>query len=289
MCLKQGTLPPYLGSTIRGVMGHCFRKFACTRSGTKCFCCDRRETCSYVRYFSNTGKEGGAINPYVIGVFNDGKTEWNKGDTCTFDLTLFGNAAEQAGIYLDALVEMERIGWGVSQLPFQLLRVSNTQTGKLIYAPGHMWIRNLSCDFLTTQDKEAKTVFISFDTPLRIVSGRKLCIVPSFEMIIQFILRRFSLMTQVHTNQKMEWDEEKILELAGKVALLKYHLQSVNFKRYSINQKDNKLELPAIEGWAMYEGDLAGLIPILEAGKYLHIGKGSTIGFGHYETFYDGG
>ena len=28
-------------------------------------------------------------------------------------------------------------------------------------------------------------------------------------------------------------------------------------------------------------------VPILEAGKFLRVGKGATIGFGHYEISYD--
>ena len=54
-----------------------------------------------------------------------------------------------------------------------------------------------------------------------------------------------------------------------------------------MNQKGNRLDLPAIEGWIVFDGDLTELTPILEAGKYFHVGKGATIGFGHYEVFYD--
>ncbi len=110
MCMKPGTLPPYLGSTVRGILGHCFRKFECTELNKKCFTCDKRDRCLYVKYFSNTGKEGGAVNPYVIHALKDGQSEWKEGDECIFDLTLFGRAAEEANIYLDALMAMEKIG-----------------------------------------------------------------------------------------------------------------------------------------------------------------------------------
>ena len=32
-----GRLPEYLGSTIRGILGHCFRDFVCDMRATKCF------------------------------------------------------------------------------------------------------------------------------------------------------------------------------------------------------------------------------------------------------------
>lgn len=287
MCEKSGTLPPYLGSTIRGIMGHCFRKFACVQPNTKCFLCEQRENCIYVKYFSNTGKVGGAINSYAIWVLRNGKTQWQEGDECVFELTLFGNAAEESGIYLDAIMAMEHMGWGAMRLPFKLIRITNVQTGKLISASKRTWIRNLSSSYLETIDNNAKTAFISFDTPLRIVSGGKLCRVPTFEMLMQFLMRRFSLISQVHSDELIEWDQENILKQARQVNLVDYKLREVNFERYSMNHKENKLELPAIEGWMLYEGEMTSLIPILEAGKYLRIGKGATIGFGHYETFYD--
>lgn len=40
-CLKGGTLPAYLGSTIRGLMGHCIHEFYCHHRNVKCFCVKR--------------------------------------------------------------------------------------------------------------------------------------------------------------------------------------------------------------------------------------------------------
>lgn len=61
-CQTVGYLPPYLGSTVRGILGHCIRDFCCNRQGEKCFRCERKEDCLYVQCFSNTGGEAGAVN-----------------------------------------------------------------------------------------------------------------------------------------------------------------------------------------------------------------------------------
>jgi hypothetical protein len=289
MCDRSGVLPPYLGSTIRGIMGHCFRRLACTEAMTKCFACHKRKECLYVRCFSNTGQEGGAINPYVIGGLHNGKTEWHPGDECSFELTIFGNAVADIELYMEAIMGMGKIGWGAVKLPFHLLRVLDGETGRLIYLPGLGRVGALKAHRLTWVDRAAKMVVISFDTPLRVVSGGALCKVPSFEMLIQFIMRRLALIVQVHGQQKLVWDEADILNKARQVRLGEHYLRAVDFERFSINQKNNKVELPAIEGWALYEceGEFGELAAILEVGRCLHIGKGGTIGFGHYETFYD--
>ncbi|MSS63644.1 CRISPR system precrRNA processing endoribonuclease RAMP protein Cas6 [Velocimicrobium porci] len=284
---EKGTLPPYLGSTIRGILGHCIREFVCQKPKTKCFMCERRDNCLYVKCFSNTGKEGGAVNPYTLHVLIDGKTEWNVGDECVFDLKLFGSATEQIGVYLDALLAMERKGWGVNRIPFQLVRITEAETGTLIYAGGKTWMRNLIPHSMSVGEKTAKTAMIRFDTPLRIVTGKNLCHSISFETLIRFISRRISLISQIYTEHRIEWNEEAIIEQAERIQVCEEQFRLVDFHRYSLNQKGNRLDLPAIEGWAVFDGDLTELTPILEAGKYFHVGKGATIGFGHYEVFYD--
>lgn len=65
-CVQGGTLPAYLGSTIRGILGHCIHEFFCRRRNVKCFLCEDRETCLYAQSFSNTGGEAGAVNPYTM-------------------------------------------------------------------------------------------------------------------------------------------------------------------------------------------------------------------------------
>lgn len=126
-----------------------------------------------------------------------------------------------------------------------------------------------------------------FDTPLRIVSGDKLFDKLPFDTFIQFLIRRISLLTKAYTDFQLEWKEEELLNQARKIKTLDEYWREVPFIRYSMNQKDGKLKLSSRTGWILYEGDLSGFVPILEAGKYLRVGKGATIGFGHYDISYD--
>ena len=100
---------------------------------------------------------------------------------------------------------------------------------------------------------------------------------------------RFAQMTQAYTDYVMEWDQEEMLRQAGQIKTVAEHWNYLDFSRYSINSPNGKLELPARTGWALYEGDLGAFVPYLEAGRYLHVGKNTTIGFGRYELYYDGG
>lgn len=284
----EGYLPEYLGSTVRGIIGHCFRDFVCYTKSLKCLDCEKKEDCSFVQNFSNTGGKGGAINPFVLYVHTQGRTEWKTGDECIFDLTLFGHAALQPHIYLDALQNMEKKGWGAGRIFFSLKRVCDYDNGTLLLAGKQSWLRNLAPHAMIIQERNVRAVLVAFDTPARIVSGERLFTSLPFSTLIQIILRRFLLVTQVCTGREIKWEEEVILRDAETIKTVEEEWKTVNFSRYSMNQAGNKLELPGRKGWVLYEGDLSRFVPILEAGKYLHVGKNSTIGFGHYQLLYEG-
>ena len=286
-CQEEGRLPSYLGSTIRGILGHCIRDFCCDFPDKRCFQCEKKDNCLYVQCFSNTGGEAGAVNPYVLYVHGEGRERWKKGDLCVFDLTLLGSGTERAGIYLDALQAAEKRGWGAARLSFRLMQVIDSDSGNVIYAGGKCWFRNLSPKPLQTTGRNASYASLFFDTPLRIVSGDKLFDKLPFDTFIQFLIRRISLLTKAYTDFQLEWKEEELLNQARKIKTLDEYWREVPFIRYSMNQKDGKLKLSSRTGWILYEGDLSGFVPILEAGKYLRVGKGATIGFGHYDISYD--
>lgn len=286
-CQTEGHLPSYLGSTVRGILGHCIRDFFCDNKFEKCFRCKKKEECVYVQCFSNTGGEAGAVNPYTIYVYGEGKQKWEAGDICVFDFTLFGRGAEQAYIYLDALQAAEQKGWGAERLSFRLMQVTNPDTDTLIYAGGKSWIRNLSPRPIQIVERKASYASLFFDTPLRVVSGKVLFKKLPFDVLLQFLMRRISLLTTTYTDFRLEWDEKHLLEQANKIRTLNEYWREVAFSRYSMNQKEGKLDLPSKTGWVLYQGDLSMFVPILEVGKYLRVGKGATIGFGHYEISYD--
>lgn len=285
----QGRLPEYLGSTIRGVLGHCFREFVCDSPDVKCFLCAKQSDCLYVRSFASTRGEGGAINPFVLCPCTHGKTEWKKGDDCAFRLTLFGYAAQRAGIYMDALFSMEEKGWGAERIPFKLKCVTDWDQSSLLYAAGRSWLRNLSPHTMKMEQVNARCVLVSFQTPVRIVAGGNLFTSLPFQELVRFLMGRFLLVTRACTDFTMEWEREEMLERAAQVRTVAEHWDTVPFTRYSMNSAGGKLELPARIGWALYEGDLAAFTPYLAAGGYLHVGKNTTIGFGKYKLYYDQG
>lgn len=283
---EDGMLPPFLGSTIRGILGHCMRDFSCIVPDEKCHLCMYVSNCDYAQNFCSPGNVAGSVNPFVIYIPLPGKTKWREGDTLIFDLTLIGKAVNAAGLFLDGLQAMADRGWGARRMKFQLEQVINPRTGHLIWDNGKTWLRNIRPEPLETFERQASSVLIRFDSPTRVLVGKQMCHELTFSNIIQAICRRIALLSHAYADIPIEWDEEALLEDASKIKTVEQHWKNIDFSRYSMNHK-GKLELPAIEGWARFEGDLEPFTSILEAGHRLHIGKNATHGFGHFNLFYD--
>jgi CRISPR-associated endoribonuclease Cas6 len=283
---ESGTLPAYLGSTIRGILGHCMREAACTNPGVQCHLCHVSADCEYARSFNSPGNVAGAVNPFVIHAPVRDKTAWKAGDPCNFNITILGKATQAAEFYLNGLIAMGKRGWGVNRMRFSISHITNSRNNTLVWSGGKTWPQNLKASPLNVNEKQAKSVLIQFDTPTRILVKRQLCKRLTFENIVQSLVRRISLLSHAYSSKRMEWDEDELIEKAKNIRTLEENWRFVDFKRYSITY-DKKLALPAIEGWARYEGDLTPFTELLEAGKRFHIGKNATHGFGHYKVFWD--
>mgnify|MGYP001019263217 CR=1 FL=1 len=283
---EDGRLPPYLGSTIRGVLGHCIRDFACRAPEKKCYLCEFAKECLYAECFCSPGNVAGAVNPFVVNVFVRNKTEWQAGDRCIFELVLFGRITQKAGLFLDALQAMGRRGWGASRLAFELEYIVNPINNTMIYQNGRTWLRNLQPVPIPNRERLSNEVLLRFDTPLRILESRVLCEKLPFVTLVRAMLRRLALISQAYTGKMIEYENNILIEKANEIKTVDEKWERIVFKRYSINRED-KLVLDAVEGWALYAGDLTPFTPLIDACEFLHIGKNATIGFGHYNAYYD--
>lgn len=292
----EGRLPSYLGSTLRGILGHSFRAYSCHTSSSStpnnrnkytCHMCKEKTQCPFAQYFRSPGNDGGAVNPYVLYSLIRNKTHWISGDICIFDITLIGKVTQNVHYYLKAIEGMERIGWGAQRIPFKLEKIMDLEHDRSIFDQGGWKANTPEIQGLNTNlsIRHVSEALVIFDTPLRILEEQRLLSTLPFSVFVKSISRRLSLLSQAYTDHLIRWDEEYLKELSSCVYVSDESWEFIDFKRYSITHKED-LSLPAIEGWVLYQGDLKPFIPLLEAGRILHVGKDTTIGFGHFDVVY---
>ncbi|MEI3611538.1 CRISPR system precrRNA processing endoribonuclease RAMP protein Cas6 [Pseudogracilibacillus sp. SO30301A] len=281
-----GLLPPYLGSTVRGLIGHSFRQMVCSTPNVKCYNCSLATTCEYANYFVSPKNAAGSVNPFVLHVLTKDKTTWQKGDICEFDLTLLGVASEETSLIVQVLQQMEHLGWGAARIPFKLLKIIDSTTNQLIWCENKLWLKNAKPKQLICHDRETTFVFMQFPDPLRLQKSKRLITAPTFEDIIRAVTRRIALLSHAYAGYNLEWDDEDMLLEARKVRAVNQCWKQAKFKRFSMNQKNQSLEMDTITGSVCYQGNITPFTPLLEAGKLLHIGRNPTHGFGYYTIDY---
>lgn len=95
-------LPPYAGSTLRGVFGHALRQAACMTRKKECSGCPLLETCPYSRIFAtppsrllSKSQQNNPPQPYIIEAPSDGIRHYRAGSLYQFDTVLIGYARQQ--------------------------------------------------------------------------------------------------------------------------------------------------------------------------------------------------
>lgn len=282
---EDGDLPPYLGSMIRGILGHAMRNIVCIAPNVHCHLCEFATKCDYATYFNSPGTEAGSVKPYVIYVPIRDKTNWKKGDLLSFDITFFGHTTTAAKYYIAGLLNMEKYGWGANRLKFSLQYIVNPFNDTLVWSNGYAWFEHLEAFSVHAEGRPTNSVFLKLNSPTRILVRRKLLNQLSFEHIIRAIITRMRLLFHAYEGIVLEWNEPAILQDARQIKTVDEHWQFIDFKRYS-HTYSRQLSLPSIAGYARFEGYITPFTPLLELGELLQIGKNTTHGFGNYNLYY---
>lgn len=280
---EAGELPAYLGSTIRGVLGHAMRGLVCVRPRTRCHLCELAQNCSYAYHFNSPGNVAGSVNPFVLHVPTRYKTDWLPGDLLTFDITIFGSSTEAIDYYIDGFFAMEKRGWGINRLKFSLVEILHLPVKQIVRKNGNA--NEVTPNYVEGEVRETNRVMLNFISPTRIIVQRQLQKDLSFQHIVRSIMTRLQLIAHAYEGIIVDWDEAMLLARASEVRTVEANWRYVNFKRYSLTHH-GKISLPAIEGYASFEGELTPFTALLEVGKTLQIGKNSTHGFGKYDLYY---
>lgn len=283
---ENGELPAYLGSTIRGVLGHALRNSVCvTTPNVRCHECPFSETCEYTAHFYSTGNIAGSVNPFVLHVPIRNKTKWERGDILSFDITIFGKSTLAADFYVNGILNMAHYGFGINRLKFTPVHIINVFDKTLIWSDQQIWMRNFQPFYLNIEGRETNSALLRFNSPTRVVMNQKLQHKLTFEQIIQAILTRIRLVLHAYEGIILEVNEEEVLEEARKIKTVEEEWHYIDFKRYS-KTYNGKLGLPAIEGFVRFQGNITPFTKLLEVGEIVHIGKNTTHGFGNYTLYY---
>lgn len=300
----DAVLPPYKGSTFRGVFGHALKKVVCALKRQDCAGCFLHSRCVYALVFEPSCMEpaGGRRrlaappHPYVLEPEPESRTHYEKGETFRFSLLLFGRMNESLPYFVYAIDRMGQMGIGKSisgkRPAFKLLQVT-TPDDRVVYDGGtgklqppqperHLEIE----DFRRSGDESAESITLSLETPLRLKYQNHLKAEIPFHVLVRAILRRVSSLFNYHGNGEPPLDYRGLVKRAESVTIEDSALRWFDWKRYS-NRQDQAMFMGGMTGSITYRGSLQEFMPLVRVAEEVHLGKQTTFGLGKIRILED--
>ncbi|KPA14376.1 hypothetical protein MHK_005397 [Candidatus Magnetomorum sp. HK-1] len=294
---NQALLPPYKGSTFRGVFGHALKNIVCTFTNRTCDQCLLVQQCVYVKIFEPrrlkipamaTMKQMTSVpSPFVIEPPMTQQTHYQKNDSFDFDLLLFGKINENFPYFIYAFDQMGTIGVGkyIDGQRGQFILNEVSCQDQIIYASKkerlhdieHIEILNLEPDLDLCH--HTFLLKLTLETPLRFKIDRRLSTTLTFEQLVRAMLRRVSFLLTCYGSGNPNLDYKRIIQKALSIKTIDNQLQWKNWSRYSARQ-DRKMDMGGLIGSITYEGELSEFIPFIKFCSTVHLGKQTAFGLG---------
>jgi len=290
---EEALLPPYKGSTFRGLFGHALRKVVCVLKTGDCSACMLNEKCLYAQVFETPagrlgeGKQRLAAppHPYVIEPPPDTQTHYSTGDAFDFTLFLFGRFNESLPYFIFAFEQMGQMGAGKKingkRPRFVLEKV--TSNGMEIYSSAARKIRSdgqmEQLVLAAPPVLPVNRMEINLLTPLRLKYLNALESALPFHVLIRAALRRVSALFAAYGDGEPDLDYRGLVRRAQEITIEESHLHWFDWRRWS-NRQDQEMLMGGLIGTVAYSGDLTEFIPLLHLCETLHLGKQTAFGLG---------
>lgn len=281
-------LPPYKGSTFRGSFGYVFKRLTCLTSHHQCEGCRLQEKCAYYQLFHAPAPDTGHIPPpYIIEPPLETKTDYNPGDTLTFDFIAIGAYIDYTMYYIHAFEQMGNQGVGRGRRRIQLRSVASIgargETTEIYnHESGAVQSSAYFVELTDFQPSDQTSATLQFETPVQIQHKGKLIQGPiPFRLLVQNLIRRWKMLARFHGKQAesdpWNWQAKQL----PPVEILDFDLAWTPIQRWSASQKQ-KHPISGLQGHITYHGKIGEWLPLLRLGEWMHVGKKTSFGLGKY-------
>lgn len=297
-------LPAFKGTTLRGSFGLTFRRMVCYQPQTPtCDNCLLRYTCPYPALFNTytppdsevLSREKNIPLPLVIEPPLDEQQVYEPGEELVFHLTLIGQSVRYLSYLVVALQEAGWNGLGRDRGRFQLRSLEAVHpydgSGATVYDAAQsryaihaqtLPVRFAECRAAATAALKGKGIRMRFLTPLRLrQDGSVMRGAPPFHSLWGALMRRVSALAYFHCGARWTTDYRQWALCAQEVATADVDTQWVARDRFSSRQRQF-VPIGGETGAVTYLGDLEPFLPVLELGRWVHVGKATVFGNGQY-------
>ncbi len=288
-------LAPWTGSAIRGLFGHALRKTVCLTGATACNGCLLLHHCPYSQIFETPPppkadrlrRYTATPHPYILHPPTGGRS-LSPGQPFDFGLTLIGQAHRYTPYLLHAFQHMGRMGLGRAR--FTILSVDQITPARP-EAPRRLYDTTRPHEPIRPAPPQAppaapapQPAWITLETPLRTKRDGRFVGAREFRFADLFrgLMRRLALLSYFHTDTPWEPDFRTLARHAQQMDIADAELHWREWSRRS-NRQGMRMQMGGLTGRFQLPHALPPSLwePLWE-GQWLHAGKATAMGFGHY-------
>ena len=232
--------------------------------------CELQHACEYARIFEpgerGSGPSGLADwpRPFVFRASHlDGRTI-EPGEPFWFGVNLFDTRRSLAETFTRVFEILGCEGLGPSRARASLERVEPFECPPISLAPSSAEVGKLQVDFLT---------------PTELKSSSQIAVTPEFPVLFARARDRVSTLCVLYGDGPLAIDFRALGERAHEIQMTRCELQRVEAQRRS-SRTGQVHSLGGFTGFAEYQGQLAELLPFLEAARFAGVGRQCVWGKG---------
>lgn len=269
-------LPPYKGSTIRGILGRSIKKTVCIFKKQDCDSCLLKQNCLYSAFFENSSSP-----PFVLEPPLTEKTDFSKDDLLEFNLILFGEITKELPYVIYALKEGKLPVGKSKEAKLNLKEVKKDNRTIYSEAENKIYTENLYSELKIPDlgKKENTKIRLHLITPLRVKFRNRLTEELPFHILIRTVLRRIHNVFYNYGKEEPKYNYRELIKKAESVKIVESNTKWFDWKRYSSRQ-EKAMFMGGITGSVVYEGELGEFIPLIKLCEILHLGKQTSFGLG---------
>jgi hypothetical protein len=232
--------------------------------------------------FSVLRKYPNAPHPFVLTPPLDARTTLSGGTTLELGLTLIGRGVEQLPHFIAVFEAMGRSGrYGG---PFCLRNViAEGQSERVVYDGARRRLLGAPSLWRPRETGGAvRRLEVEFVTPLRMRTDGRYNSRPGFVALTHSLLRRVHLLSAIYGDGIGDpgW-MHSLLRQADHVMTERAHFRPYEWDRMS-GRQHRRVQMDGVLGGLTAVGELTELAPYFEAGLWLQVGSGTSMGMGKY-------
>jgi CRISPR/Cas system endoribonuclease Cas6 (RAMP superfamily) len=288
-CLAKQSivLPPFSGSTLRGVFGHGLRGISCRKTGEdNCLDCEFSAECPYSIIFENPiprekrilGIEH-APHPFIIYPIPKHHRMIQARTTFRFEMILLGPAILLWEAIWHGWILAGSIGLGVKQTRFEIMQVED-RIGQSIFVRNNTQLGQLRVAEITGNQllQKAELLYVKTVTPLRILQHGKMVNTPDKHILINAMRRRMDMLNLFHGDGQPLFDGDQIEnELQQLDMYLDVQARKMNRKS---NRQQKRIPINGIEGLFVLRNPGPAITTLVHQAGVFNVGKSAALGMG---------